>query len=54
LSPVPPNIEVPASGVIYEKDLGPETANLAKAITAFNPDNTWNQVPADESLADAE
>jgi len=42
------------SGVIYEKDLGPETVNLAKAMIAFNPDKTWSQVPADESLADAE
>jgi hypothetical protein len=42
------------SGVIYEKDLGPETVNLAKAMTAFNPDKTWSQVPEDESLADAE
>ena len=41
-------------GVIYEKDLGPETVNLAKAMTAFNPDKTWSQVPEDESLADAE
>jgi hypothetical protein len=42
------------SGVIYEKDLGPETVNLAKTMTAFNPDKTWSQVPEDESLADAE
>lgn len=42
------------SGVIYQKDLGPETVNLAKAMTTFNPDNTWSQVPADESAADAD
>jgi Protein of unknown function (DUF2950) len=30
--------------VIYEKNLGKETANLAKAMTEFNPDNTWTAV----------
>ncbi len=30
--------------VIYEKDLGPMTAKLAKAMTAFNPDSTWTDV----------
>jgi hypothetical protein len=29
------------SGVVYEKDLGKDTADLAKAMTEFNPDNTW-------------
>jgi hypothetical protein len=28
-------------GVVYEKDLGPETAQLAAAITEYNPDKTW-------------
>jgi DUF2950 family protein len=28
-------------GVVYEKDLGPKTADLAKAITAYNPDKSW-------------
>ena len=32
-------------GVVYEKDLGPETPEAAAAITAFNPDNTWQRVP---------
>ena len=45
---------VDQSGVIYEKDLGPETVNLAKAMTVFNPDNTWTEVPSDEGEADAE
>jgi len=31
-------------GVIYAKNLGTDTANLAKAMTEFNPDKTWNQV----------
>ena len=28
-------------GVIYEKDLGKDTATAAAAITAFDPDDTW-------------
>jgi DUF2950 family protein len=28
-------------GTVYEKDLGPKTADLAKAINAYNPDKTW-------------
>jgi hypothetical protein len=32
------------SGVIYEKDLGPNTTHLAEAMTAYDPDSTWNKV----------
>ena len=40
-------------GVIYEKDLGPKTADLAKAMTAINPDKTWRVVSTDaEAEAD--
>jgi len=28
-------------GVIYEKDLGPQTDALARAMTKFNPDKSW-------------
>jgi hypothetical protein len=42
------------NGVIYQKDLGPKTADLAKAMTTFNPNKTWIEVPAGEDLADAE
>jgi hypothetical protein len=31
-------------GLIYAKNLGGDTANLAKAMTEFNPDNTWTRV----------
>ena len=31
-------------GIVYEKDLGPQTADLAKAITEFDPDDTWKPV----------
>jgi hypothetical protein len=27
--------------VVFEKDLGKDTANAAKAMTGFNPDSTW-------------
>ena len=32
---------VNSDGVVYQKDLGPETAQLAPAIKAYNPDKTW-------------
>jgi hypothetical protein len=35
------------NGIVYEKDFGPTTGALAKAITRFNPDKSW-QVSPDE------
>jgi len=29
------------NAVVYEKNLGKDTANLAKSMTEFNPDHTW-------------
>jgi hypothetical protein len=31
-------------GVVYQKDMGPETASVAGTVTAFNPDDTWQRV----------
>ena len=31
-------------GIVYEKDLGAKTPELAKAIRAYNPDKTWSKV----------
>ena len=31
-------------GVVFQKDLGPDTAKLAKAMKTFNPDETWQRV----------
>jgi hypothetical protein len=31
-------------GDIFEKDLGPQTTELAKAMTSFDPDDTWSPV----------
>jgi hypothetical protein len=28
-------------GVLYEKDLGPDTASAAKAISVYDPDSSW-------------
>jgi Protein of unknown function (DUF2950) len=35
-------------GTVYEKDLGAKTADLAKAINAYNPDKTWKVAWTDE------
>jgi len=32
------------NGVVYEKDLGPNTSTLATTMTDYNPDSTWHQV----------
>ena len=29
------------TGVVYEKDLGPETLKEFKSMERFNPDKTW-------------
>jgi hypothetical protein len=34
---------VDESGVIYEKDLGPDTTKLAQTMIAFDPDSTWHK-----------
>jgi len=31
-------------GIVYQKDLGPDTDKLARAIAQFNPDSTWTKV----------
>jgi hypothetical protein len=31
-------------GVVYEKDLGPNTTATAQSMTKFNPDKTWKKV----------
>ena len=31
-------------GVVYQKDLGPNSAAIARAIKEFNPDSTWQKV----------
>ncbi len=36
-------------GVVYEKDLGPKTAEIAPTIDRFNPDKTWSPVLDEEN-----
>jgi len=31
-------------GVVYQKDLGPNTSDVAQKIDRFNPDKTWSPV----------
>jgi hypothetical protein len=31
-------------GIVYEKDLGSNTASLARQMPRFNPDKTWHRV----------
>jgi len=40
-------------GIVYEKDLGPDTLNIAKGIERYNPDKTWHRTD-DEWPADAQ
>jgi hypothetical protein len=39
---------VSQDGVVYEKDLGPQTAEIAKSMELFNPDKTWAPVLEDD------
>ena len=32
------------SGVVYQKDLGPQSKALATAIEEYDPDKTWERV----------
>jgi hypothetical protein len=32
-------------GVVYQKNLGDDTANVAAAITVFDPGEGWTKVP---------
>lgn len=34
---------VSQEGIVYEKDLGPATSQLAKTIAQYNPDATWRR-----------
>ena len=35
---------VDQDGVVYQKDLGPQTLETAKAMTTYDPDSTWTAV----------
>jgi hypothetical protein len=31
------------NGIVYEKDLGPRTADIAEKMTTYNPDSSWHK-----------
>jgi hypothetical protein len=35
-------------GIVYEKDLGEDTAKIASQTTAFNPDDTWKKATIEQ------
>src|SRR5262249_51527672 len=35
-------------GIVFQKDLGPHTADLAEKITAFDPDSSWTKVEGND------
>lgn len=37
------------NGVVYEKDLGPDTAAVAREISKFNPAQTWKRMEKEKS-----
>ena len=39
---------VAQDGTVYEKDLGPQTADLASQMKAYNPDKTWKVAWSDD------
>jgi hypothetical protein len=38
-------------GIVYEKDLGPETLGQFTTMDRYNPDSTWTPVTTDEAVA---
>ncbi len=44
---------VDQSGIVYQKDLGPKTADIAKAMTTYNPDKTWVTAEVPEQVDSA-
>ncbi|HEY7541433.1 MAG TPA: DUF2950 domain-containing protein [Methylomirabilota bacterium] len=36
-------------GVVYQKDLGPKTSQIANAMKIYNPDKTWTKVAVEMS-----
>jgi hypothetical protein len=36
-------------GVVYQKDFGPKTTQIANAMKTFNPDKTWTKAASDAS-----
>jgi DUF2950 family protein len=47
---------VDKDGVVFQKDLGPNTLEIGKAMTSYNPDKTWTTtgMPPDEENSPAQ
>lgn len=41
------------AGNVYEKDLGPDTENVARGMTLFDPDSSWTELDDPDALATA-
>jgi Protein of unknown function (DUF2950) len=41
-------------GIVYQKDLGPDTLNVAQKIERYNPDKTWRRTDDEWSPSDFE
>jgi DUF2950 family protein len=39
-------------GIVYQRDLGPDTLNVAKQIERYNPDKTWRRTDDEWSPGD--
>ena len=40
-------------GVVYQKDLGPNTTKIAASIAAYDPDSSWQRVGQDQDTAES-
>ncbi len=38
------------AGAVYQKNLGPRTDELAKRITSFDPDKSWEKVVVESPM----
>jgi len=38
---------VSSNGIVYEKDLGPDTLKIVKDMDRYNPDKTWKRTDDD-------
>jgi hypothetical protein len=36
-------------GIVFQKDLGPQTSEIAESMTEFNPDDSWERAQTDAS-----
>jgi hypothetical protein len=38
-------------GQVFEKDMGPGSEKVARAMTRFDPDSSWKEVPENTAAA---